>query len=192
MKDIFPVFDQLISREEKEQLLGQRGKVLWLFGPSGSGKTTLALALEKKLHAQGRYTLILDGDNLRSGLNAGLGFSTEDRMENIRRAAEIAKILVQNGVIVIGCFVCPLQSMRALARAIIGPDYTEIYVRTALETLIQRDTKGLYQKAREGKIDNLTGVNAAFEEGKDSELLIDTDTTDVQTAVEQILGLVSS
>lgn len=186
MQSIFPIFNQLIPREEKETLLHQKGKVFWLFGQSGSGKTTIAIELEKQLHSQGKFVIVLDGDNLRSGLNAGLGFSTEGRMENIRRAAELAKILAQNGVIVICCFVCPLVSMRNLAREIIGEDFIEIYIKTALETLIQRDTKGFYKKAQEGKMENLTGVNSEFEEGINSEIIIDTDKTDVGKAVFQI------
>lgn len=146
MADIFPTFDKLLSRQDKESLLKQKGRVYWIYGQSGSGKTTIAIELERQLHALGKYTVVLDGDNLRSGLNHGLGFTTEDRLENIRRAAELAKILVQNGAIVICCFVCPLKSMRDLATEIIGKDFTEIYIKTSIETLIQRDTKGFYKK----------------------------------------------
>lgn len=188
MKDIFPTFDKLVSRESKETLLNQKGRVYWLYGQSGSGKTTIAIELEKQLHTQRKYTVVLDGDNLRSGLNQGLGFTTEDRLENIRRAAEVTKILVQNGVIVICCFVCPLQSMRDLAREIIGEDFIEVYIKTSLETLIQRDTKGFYKKAQEGKMDNLTGVNAEFEESKSPDLILDTDSINVDEAVFQILN----
>jgi adenylylsulfate kinase len=188
LKDIFPTFDKLLSRKVKETLLNQQGKVFWLFGQSGSGKTTIAIELEKQLHAQGKYTVVLDGDNLRSGLNAGLGFTTEDRMENIRRAAELAKILVQNGAIVICCFVCPLKSMRDLARDIIGDDFFEIYIKTSLETLIQKDTKGFYKKAQEGKMENLTGINSDFEEGVNSDIIIDTDKVKVEEAVQVILN----
>lgn len=188
MKDIFPTFDKLVSRESKETLLNQSGRVYWLYGQSGSGKTTIAIELEKQLHAQGKYTVVLDGDNLRSGLNQGLGFSTEDRMENIRRAAEVAKLLVQNGAIVICCFVCPLKSMRNLANEIIGEDFIEIYIKTSIETLIQRDTKGFYKKALNGNMENLTGVNSEFEEGDNSDLVIDTDKMDIQEGVELILN----
>ena len=187
---IFPTFEKFVSREEKENLLNQKGSVFWLYGQSGSGKTTIAIELEKQLHAQGKYTVVLDGDNLRSGLNAGLGFSTEDRMENIRRAAELAKILVQNGVIVICCLVCPLNSMRILAREIIGEDFIEIYIKTSLETLIQRDTKGFYKKALEGKMENLTGVNAEFEEGENANVVIDTDRMSIEDGVKEILMII--
>lgn len=185
---IFPTFEKLISREKKETLLGQKGRVYWLYGQSGSGKTTIAIELEKQLYSQGRFVIVLDGDNLRSGLNVGLGFSTEERMENIRRAAEVAKILVQNGAIVICCFVCPLKSMRDLAREIIGEDFNEIYIKTSLETLIQRDTKGFYKKALEGNMENLTGINSEFEEGKNPEIIIDTDKVKVEEAVNKILN----
>jgi adenylylsulfate kinase len=184
---IYPIHEKLISWGEKEILLQQQGHVYWLYGQSGSGKTTIAVELEKQLHAQGKYTVVLDGDNLRSGLNQGLGFTTEDRLENIRRAAEVAKILVQNGAIVICCFVCPLKSMRDLAREIIGNDFTEIYIKTSLETLIQRDTKGFYKKALEGKMENLTGINSEFEESEKVDILIDTDRMSVEEGVELIL-----
>ena len=190
MKDIFPTFDKLVSRESKETLLNQSGRVYWLYGQSGSGKTTIAIELEKQLHAQGKYTVVLDGDNLRSGLNQGLGFSTEDRLENIRRAAEVAKILVQNGIIVICCFVCPLQSMRNLAREIIGKDFVEIYIKTSIETLIQRDTKGFYKKALEGKMENLTGINSEFEEPEKADLIIDTDRMNIENGVKEILMII--
>jgi adenylylsulfate kinase len=188
MKNIHPVFNLLISRDSKEELLAQKGRVFWLYGQSGSGKTTIAIELEKQLHAQGKYTVVLDGDNLRSGLNQGLGFTTEDRLENIRRAAEVTKILVQNGAIVICCFVCPLKSMRDLAREIIGADFTEIYIKTSIKTLIQRDTKGFYKKALEGKMENLTGVNSEFEESEKVDILIDTDRITLEEGVEMILN----
>lgn len=190
MENIYPVFDKLVSRESKESLLNQKGRVYWLYGQSGSGKTTIAIELEKQLHAQGKYTVVLDGDNLRSGLNQRLGFSTEDRMENIRRAAEVAKIFVQNGAIVFCCFVCPLISMRNLAREIIGEDFTEIYIKTSLETLIQRDTKGFYKKAIEGKMENFTGINSEFEESENVDLVIDTDRISIENGVKEILMII--
>lgn len=189
MPNIFPVFDKFLSRESKETQLNQTGKVYWLYGQSGSGKTTIAIELEKQLYDQGKFVIILDGDNLRTGLNQGLGFSTEDRMENIRRVSQVAKILVQNGVIVIACFVCPLKSMRASAREIIGNDFREIYIKTSLETLIQRDTKGFYKKAMEGKMENLTGINSEFEEPENADLVIDTDKLSVVEGVNTILNL---
>lgn len=188
MTNIFPIHDLLISRKEKEDFLRQRAVVFWLFGPSGSGKTTIAVELEKRLFQHQKTAVVLDGDNLRSGVNQGLGFDKTDRMENIRRTAEIAKILVDNGIIVICSLVCPLQSMRTLAREILGEDYIEVYIKTSIDTLIERDTKGLYKKASEGKITNFTGVNATFEEGVESEIIIKTKTMNPQQAAEYILS----
>ena len=135
---------------------------------------------------------MLDGDNLRSGLNHGLSFTTEDRLENIRRAAEVAKILVQNGAIVICCLVCPLKSMRDLARDIIGKDFKEIYIKTSIETLMQRDTKGFYKKALEGKMENLTGINSEFEESEKANIIIDTDIINVEEGVRLILSQIDN
>ena len=135
---------------------------------------------------------MLDGDNLRSGLNHGLSFTTEDRLENIRRAAEVAKILVQNGAIVICCLVCPLKSMRDLARDIIGKDFKEIYIKTSIETLMQRDTKGFYKKALEGKMENLTGINSKFEESEEADIIIDTYIINVKEGVSLILSQIDN
>ena len=192
MADIFPTFDKLLSRQDKESLLNQKGRVYWIYGQSGSGKTTIALELERQLYVLAKYTVVLDGDNLRSGLNHGLSFTTEDRLENIRRAAEVAKILVQNGAIVICCLVCPLKSMRDLARDIIGKDFKEIYIKTSIETLMQRDTKGFYKKALEGKMENLTGINSKFEESEEADIIIDTDIINVKEGVSLILSQIDN
>ena len=192
MADIFPTFDKLLSRQDKESLLNQKGRVYWIYGQSGSGKTTIAIELERQLYVLAKYTVVLDGDNLRSGLNHGLSFTTEDRLENIRRAAEVAKILVQNGAIVICCLVCPLKSMRDLARDIIGKDFTEIYIKTSIETLMQRDTKGFYKKALEGKMENLTGINSKFEESEEADIIIDTDIINVKEGVRLILSQIDN
>lgn len=162
--NIHPIFDHILSREEKETFLGQRAKVLWFTGLSGSGKSTLANAVERELFAQGRLTKLLDGDNIRSGINANLGFSEADRTENIRRIAEVAKLFMQGGIITLCSFVSPTLAIRELARQIIGPeDFLEIYVNAPLEVCEQRDVKGLYQKARAGEIKNFTGIDAPFE-----------------------------
>ncbi len=192
MADIFPTFDKLLSRQDKESLLNQKGRVYWIYGQSGSGKTTIAIELERQLYVLAKYTIVLDGDNLRSGLNHGLSFTTEDRLENIRRAAEVAKILVQNGAIVICCLVCPLKSMRDLARDIIGKDFKEIYIKTSIETLMQRDTKGFYKKALEGKMENLTGINSKFEESEEADIIIDTDIINVKEGVSLILSQIDN
>ncbi len=154
----------LLSRTEREIRLGQQGKVFWLTGLSGSGKSTLAIALERKLFEQGYHVVVLDGDNIRTGINSNLGFSQEDRKENIRRIAEIAKLFVQNGQICIVSFISPMIEMREQARAIIGPsDFVEIYIDTPLDECEARDVKGLYKKARAGEIPDFTGINAPYE-----------------------------
>jgi len=163
-KHIYPVFDQLVSRESKEWLLQQRAKVVWFTGLSGSGKTTLARDVEKVLHEMGHMTMLLDGDNVRAGINSNLGFSPEDRRENIRRIAEAAKLFLDCGVITFCCFVSPTEELRQLAASIIGPrDFIEVYVNTPIEECERRDVKGLYAKARAGEIPDFTGISAPFE-----------------------------
>ncbi|HIA06901.1 MAG TPA: adenylyl-sulfate kinase [Flavobacteriales bacterium] len=162
--NIHPDFQGILQRSEKEKLLNQRAKVLWMTGLSGSGKTTLAQGLEKMMHQEGYLTQILDGDNIRAGINNNLGFSDEDRMENIRRISEISKLFVDCGIIAINCFVSPTIAIREQAKSIIGSaDFIEIYVNTPIEICEERDVKGLYAKARKGEIQDFTGVNAPFE-----------------------------
>lgn len=162
--NIHPNF-KTMKREAKEGLLGQRGRVIWLFGLSGCGKSTLAIGLEKRLHDEGILTQILDGDNLRSSLNCDLGFSDSDRRENIRRVAEIAKLLLHIGIIIIVSCITPKRSFRHLARQIIGEkDYIEVFVSCPFEVCKRRDVKGLYAKSEAGKIMNFTGKDAEFEE----------------------------
>lgn len=157
-------FNYLLPRQSKEELLKQRGQVLWFTGLSGSGKSTIAKEVEEKLHTQGFFSVVLDGDNIRSGLNSNLGFSEEDRLENIRRIAEVAKLFAANGVITICCFVSPTQQIRQQAKNIIGEkDFREIFVNTPIEECERRDVKGLYAKARQGEIKDFTGINAPFE-----------------------------
>ncbi|HUW06557.1 MAG TPA: adenylyl-sulfate kinase [Williamwhitmania sp.] len=164
VENIFPVFKGMLEREVKENRLKQRGVVVWLTGLSGSGKTSIAIAVEQELSGLGFLTQILDGDNIRAGLNSNLGFTAEDRLENIRRIAETAKLFAHCGVITICCFVSPEVNMREKAKQIIGEgDFYEVFVNTSMETCEQRDVKGLYKKAREGKIEHFTGVNAPFE-----------------------------
>ena len=171
-KNIFPT-DKILLRADKEKLLKQKGIALWFTGLSGSGKTTLAVALEKKLNEKGLLTQILDGDNIRTGINNNLGFSDVDRAENIRRIAEIAKLFVNCGVITICCFVSPTEIIRNSARQIIGEkDFMEIFVNTPIEICEKRDVKGLYAKARKGEIKDFTGVNAPFEIPKNFEIEI--------------------
>ncbi len=160
---IFPT-NKILQRADKEQLLDQRGIAIWFTGLSGSGKTTIAIALEKELHANGLLTQMLDGDNMRAGINNNLGFSTEDRTENIRRIAEVTKLFVNSGIITICCFVSPTEEIRNTARTIIGAaDFMEVFVNTPLEICEKRDVKGLYAKARKGEIEDFTGITAPYE-----------------------------
>jgi adenylylsulfate kinase len=188
MEHIYPDFAKIVSRSEKEQLLNQKSKVIWFTGLSGSGKTTLATALERNLFNKGFLAQILDGDNIRSGINNNLGFSPEDRIENIRRIAEIAKLLINSGVICICAFVSPTEDTRKIVRDIIGEeDFLEIFVSTPLEMCESRDVKGLYQKARAGVIKDFTGISAPFEIPQHAILSIDTSTKSVEECVALLL-----
>ncbi len=163
-RNIFPVFDEMVSRTNKEWLLQQRARVIWFTGLSGSGKTTIAKETEKILHEMGHMTMLLDGDNVRAGINNNLGFSPEDRLENIRRIAEVAKLFLDAGIITLCCFVSPTEELRRLAEKIVGPrDFVEVYINTPLEECEKRDVKGLYARARKGEIPDFTGINAPFE-----------------------------
>ena len=193
MKDenIYPIFDQMLSREDKETLLGQRGMMLWLTGLSGSGKSTVAIALERELHRRGLLCRILDGDNIRSGMNNNLGFSEEDRIENIRRIAEIGKLFVDTGVITIAAFISPNIDLRQMAARIIGSeDFLEIFISTPLEECEKRDVKGLYAKARRGEIKNFTGVSAPFEAPEHPALSLDTSKMSLEESVRSLLELI--
>lgn len=162
--NIYPIFDRMMSRDDKEQLLKQRGMMLWFTGLSGSGKSTVAIALERELHSRGLLCRILDGDNIRSGINNNLGFSAEDRVENIRRIAEVGRLFVDTGIITIAAFISPNNQLREMAAEIIGKDdFVEVFVSTPLEECEKRDVKGLYAKARRGEIKNFTGISAPFE-----------------------------
>jgi adenylylsulfate kinase len=185
---VYPLFDKLVSREVKEHKLGQHARVIWFTGLPCSGKTTLALALEKELFSQGYLCQVLDGDNVRCGINNNLGFSNEDRLENIRRIAEISKLFLSAGVITINAFVSPTNEIRDLARGIIGDsDFIEIFLNPTLDSCEQRDVKGMYKKARAGQIADFTGVNAPFEIPEHPNLEIHTDTENIQTSLQQIL-----
>lgn len=163
-RNIYPVFDTLLQRTDRERLLNQRGCTLWMTGLSGSGKTTIARELERILYNRGVFAYVLDGDNIRTGINNNLGFSEEDRAENIRRIAEVSKLFVQAGIVTINCFVSPTVAIRSNARNIIGSDdFVEVFVNTPLEICEQRDPKGLYARARKGEIKNFTGIDAPFE-----------------------------
>lgn len=183
-RHIHPVADRLLQRADKEALLGQRGLCIWMTGLSGSGKSTIAIALERKLHEEGRFCVVLDGDNLRAGINNNLGFSDADRVENIRRVAEVAKLFVRNGVVCVCTFVSPTNALRESARTIIGAnDFVEVFIDTPLEVCEQRDVKGLYAKARAGVVKDFTGISAPFEAPTSPDVRIPTsDMTEGQSA----------
>jgi len=186
MNNIFPT-DKILQRADKEELLKQKGIAIWFTGLSGSGKTTIAIALEKELQAKGLLTQILDGDNIRTGINNNLGFSDTDRIENIRRIAEITKLFVNCGVITICCFVSPTEEIRTIAKNIIGKaDFVEIFVNTSLEVCEKRDVKGLYAKARKGEINDFTGITAPFEAPKNPAIEL-TDALSIEESVKKIL-----
>ena len=175
---IYPVFDKMLPREAKEELLGQRGRVIWMYGLSGSGKSTLANLLERQLHAEGRLVKVLDGDNIRSGLNQNLGFSDKDRLENIRRVAEVAKLFAESGAIVIASFITPNNELRKNTREIIGDeDLLEVYIKASFEACAERDPKGLYAKVKAGEVKQFTGKDSGFEEPDQADLIIDTDSS---------------
>ena len=162
----------LVSREQREQISGHKGKVLWFTGLSGSGKSTLANALDEKLNSNNYSTYILDGDNVRMGLNKDLGFSPEDRKENIRRISEVAKLFADSGKIVMTAFISPYSNDRDEARKLIGDDFIEIFVNTSIEECIERDPKGLYKKALNGEIKGFTGIDAPYQKPEDAEIEI--------------------
>lgn len=186
--NIYTVFDEIISREEKERSLKQKARVIWLTGLSGSGKTTLAKGLERKLHDQGFFTKLLDGDNVRAGINNNLGFGADDRVENIRRISEVAKLFMDGGVITICCFVSPTNDLRDMAKEIIGADdFILVHVNTSLEECEKRDVKGLYKRARKGEIPNFTGISAPFDEPINPQITISTEGREIGECVDSLL-----
>ena len=186
-KHIYPIFDRMESREEKERRLGQRGITVWFTGLSGSGKSTIAIALERELSARGILCRILDGDNIRSGINANLGFSPDDRRENIRRIAEVCKLFTETGIVTLAAFVSPQRELREMARTIVGADdFVEVYVSTSLAECERRDVKGLYAKARRGEIAEFTGISAPFEAPANADLTLDTAQLHVAESVGRI------
>ena len=189
--NIYPIFDRMMSRDDKEQLLRQRGMMLWFTGLSGSGKSTVAIALERELHSRGLLCRILDGDNIRSGINNNLGFSAEDRVENIRRIAEVGRLFVDTGIITIAAFISPNNQLREMAAEIIGKDdFVEVFVSTPLEECEKRDVKGLYAKARRGEIKNFAGISAPFEAPEHPDLTLDTSKLPVEESVKILLDYV--
>lgn len=189
--NIYPIFDRMMSRDDKEQLLKQRGMMLWFTGLSGSGKSTVTIALERELHSRGLLCRILDGDNIRSGINNNLGFSAEDRVENIRRIAEVGRLFIDTGIITIAAFISPNNQLREMAAEIIGKDdFVEVFVSTPLEECEKRDVKGLYAKARRGEIKNFTGISAPFEAPEHPDITLDTSKLPVEESVKILLDYV--
>ena len=186
--NIYTTFDKIKDRKAKEVYLKQRGKVIWFTGLSGSGKTTLASSLEKKLFELNYFCQILDGDNVRSGINKNLRFTEEDRLENIRRIAEVSKLFMNCGIILICSFISPTNEMRDLAREIIGEDdFLEVFVNTPLEVCEERDPKGLYKKARKGEIKNFTGISSPFEIPNNPFIEVDNTNPDIQITTNDML-----
>ncbi len=189
--NIFPVFDQILQKKDKEELLNQNAKVIWMTGLSGSGKTTIAKGVERYLHSHGIISQLLDGDNIRVGISNNLNFTTEDRVENIRRISEVSKLFINCGIITLNCFVSPTISIRKNARNIIGSnDFIEIYINASIETCENRDTKGLYKKARTGEISNLSGINAPFEPPKNPDLEINTSILSIDESIEKVINYI--
>ncbi len=190
-ENIYPIYDQMMSREDKEQLLGQRGLMVWFTGLSGSGKSTVAMSVERELHKRGILCRILDGDNIRSGINNNLGFSQEDRRENIRRIAEVGKLFVHTGIVTLACFVSPTEDIREMARGIIGSeDFKEVFVSTPLEECERRDVKGLYARARRGEVKDFTGISAPFEAPAHPALSIDTSRLSLEESTMAVVEMI--
>jgi adenylylsulfate kinase len=185
---IYPIEDRLVQREEREAANGHRAAVVWLTGLSGSGKSTIAAAVERRLFQRGCYAQVLDGDNVRNGLNGNLGFSLEDRRENTRRVAEVARLFAQSGAIVLCSFVSPTREIRAAAGRVIGDDFLEVFVNTPLELCERRDVKGLYAKARAGEIKNFTGIDSPYEAPQDPFLDLKTADLSVAEAADALIA----
>lgn len=184
--NIHPVFGRLLTRNKKEQFLNQKSKVLWFTGLSGSGKSTIAIGLEKKLFQKGYFTQVLDGDNVRSGICKNLGFNLDDRLENIRRISEVSKLFCNSGIICINSFVSPTRDIRQTAKDIIGiENFIEVFINTPLEVCEARDVKGLYKKARAGKIKEFTGIDSPYEQPLNPQIEILTEKKSIEECVDE-------
>ncbi len=190
-KHIHPIFDQLVSRSERERLLNQKSKVFWFTGLSGSGKSTIARGVERLLFSNGYFAQVIDGDNVRTGLCSNLSFSLDDRFENIRRVAELAKLYCNSGIITLCSFISPTREIRLNAQEIIGSvDFEEIYVNTPLEVCEQRDVKGLYAKARKGEILGFTGIDSPYEPPLNSGLEVRTENSSVEDSIKVVYNYI--
>jgi len=182
-----------ITRADRERLKGHKSFILWFTGLSGSGKSTLSHKVEEKLYEMGVHTYVLDGDNIRQGLNKDLGFSEEDRRENIRRIGEVAKLFVDAGVVVLTAFISPYRRDREFVRNLVDKgDFIEVYVKCPLEVCEQRDPKGLYKKARAGQIKNFTGIDDPYEEPENPEIIVETDKMTVEECVDKIVNFLTT
>ena len=187
MENIHSIFDQLVQRSERERFISQKSGVFWLTGLSGSGKSTIAKGVERKLFNAGFFVQVLDGDNIRTGISNNLTFSVEDRQENIRRIAEVAKLYVESGIVTLCSFISPTIEIRSQAKEIIGQkDFTEVYVETSLELCEERDVKGLYKKARKGLIKGFTGIDSPYEPPVDADMVIPTASQSVEESVDTL------
>jgi adenylyl-sulfate kinase len=190
MTNLYPIQTK-VSKKQREQLMQQRTKLIWFTGLSGSGKSTLAVQLEAQLFARGFKTYLLDGDNIRTGLNKDLSFTDEGRVENNRRIGEVSKLLLDSGVIVLSAFISPFKADREQVKAIVGAsNYIEVFVDTPLEICEQRDVKGLYKKARAGEVKNFTGIDSPYERPESADLVIKTETLTIEQSVERLLNFV--
>jgi adenylyl-sulfate kinase len=190
VNNIYPIKTK-VSTVQREHLLNQKPKLIWFTGLSGSGKSTLAVQLEAQLHSLGFKTYLLDGDNIRAGLNKDLTFTDEARVENIRRIGEVAKLMMDAGLVVLSAFISPFEADRKQVKSIVGPEnYIEVFVNTPLEICEQRDVKGLYKRARAGEVKNFTGINSPYEEPKNSDIVVKTNELSVEQAMEVLMGVV--
>jgi len=189
--NLHPTFHKILQRSDKEKLLNQRSKVIWMTGLSGAGKTTLAKYLEEELFNRGYLTQVLDGDNIRSGVNSNLSFSEADRFENIRRIAEISKLFMDCGIIIINCFISPTEEIRNMAKKIIGREnFIEVFVNASFEVCETRDIKGLYSKARRGEIKDFTGIDSPFEKPVKPDIEIKSDQLSIEESIIQLLNFI--
>lgn len=192
MNYIYPIKTK-VSTADRQRLMNQKAKLIWFTGLSGSGKSTLAVQLEAALHAKGFKTYLLDGDNIRSGLNKDLAFTDDARVENIRRIAEVSKLFLDAGIVTLSAFISPFQADREQVRAIVGADnYIEVFVDAPLEVCEQRDVKGLYKKARAGEVKNFTGISSPYEKPLNPDVVIHTDKTSVEDSLEVLMKTIES